>query len=172
MVFAARQLIKEQGALRFIVGPVLWTLGKHTTLCTGKHCVVCLRSMVYPPTTLSVIKSLHEGMSAVVRVGDCSTDPTEVTNGLRQGCTLAPTLFNLYFSAVVRCWRDRCPQAGVRVKYRAGRKLVGDRTAKARLQEVQVTESKFGDDVALYATIAGDVEDSTVEREDNIKGTG
>ena len=82
---------------------------------------------------LSVIKSLHEGMSAAVRVGDSGTDPID---GLRQGCTLAPVLFNLYFSAMVRCWRDRCPQAGVRVRYRAGRKLVGDRTAKARLQEV------------------------------------
>ena len=105
-----------------------------------------------PPIILSVIRSLHEGMTAVVRAGDSSTDAIEVTNGLRQGCTLAPTMFNLYFSAMVRCWRDRCPQAGVTVKYRVGRKLVGDRTAKVRLQEVCVTESQFADDVALYAT--------------------
>ena len=105
-----------------------------------------------PPTMLSVIKSLHEGMTAVVRVGDSCTDGIEVTNGLRQGCTLAPILFNLYFSAMVRCWRSRCPQAGVTVKFRVGRKLVGDRTAKTRLQEVRVTESQFADDVALYAT--------------------
>ena len=38
------------------------------------------------------------------------------------------------------------------MRYKIGRRLVGDRTAKARLQEVQVTESKFADDVALYAT--------------------
>ena len=105
-----------------------------------------------PPIILSVIRSLHEGMTAVVRAGDSSTDAIEVTNGLRQGCTLAPTMFNLYISAMVRCWRDQCPQAGVTVKYRVGRKLVGDRTAKVRLQEVCVTESQFADDVALYAT--------------------
>ena len=38
------------------------------------------------------------------------------------------------------------------MKYRIGRRLVGDRTAKARLQTVTVTESQFADDVAVYAT--------------------
>ena len=38
------------------------------------------------------------------------------------------------------------------MRYKIGRRLVGDRTAKAKLQEVRVTESKFADDVALYAT--------------------
>ena len=104
-----------------------------------------------PPTMLSVIRLFHEGMAAVVRVVDDITDDIEVTNGLRQGCTLAPTLFNLYFSAMMACWRARCPQAGGIVRYRAGRKLVGDRTAKSRLQELRVTESKFEDDVAVYA---------------------
>ena len=37
---------------------------------------------------------------------------------------------------------------GITVKYRMGRKLVGDRTAKARLEEVVITESKFADDAA------------------------
>ena len=101
-----------------------------------------------PPTMLSVIRSFHEDMTAVVRVGDNLTEDVE---GLRQGSTLAPTLFNLYFSAVVGCWRARCPQAGVTVRYRIGKKIVGDRTAKSRLQEIRMTESQFADDVAVYA---------------------
>ena len=72
-------------------------------------------------------------------------------NGLRQGCTLAPTLFNIYFSAVVASWRDGCVEAGVDVLFRHRRKLVGDRTAKSRLDVVRVTESQFADDVAIYA---------------------
>ena len=39
-----------------------------------------------------------------------------------------------------------------------GRKLVGDRTAKARLEEVVITESKFADDAALFAVTRKAVE--------------
>ena len=91
-------------------------------------------------------------MQAVVRVGGQLTDNFQVNNILRQGCTLSPTLFNLFFSVVVAHWRHLCPDAGVQVKHKHGRKLVGDRTAKSRLQCTTVTESQFADDVALYAT--------------------
>ena len=37
------------------------------------------------------------------------------------------------------------------ILYRHGRKLMGDQTAKSRLLKVQVTESQFADDLALYA---------------------
>jgi len=116
-----------------------------------------------PPKMLSLIRSLHDGMQAVIRSGNGTTDSISVTNGLRQGCTLAPSLFNLYFSAVVTSWRRKCPVAGVTVRYKHGRKLVGDRTAKSRLQEVRVTESQFADDVAIYATSRAVFEKATVE---------
>ena len=76
---------------------------------------------------------------AEVRIGDTTTEKIIVNNDLRQGCTLAPSLFNIYFGAVVAYWRARCPKAGVMVKYRHGRKLVGDGTAKSRLNEIKVT---------------------------------
>ena len=152
MIFAARQLVeknREHADSLFVLFVDLKkaydSVPRQALWCVLKKCGV-------PPVMLSVIKSFHEGMSAVVRVGDSNTDAIEVTNGLRQGCTMAPTLFNLYFSAMVQCWRDRCPQAGVTVRFKMGRKLVGDRTAKSRLQEVRVTELQFADDVALYAT--------------------
>ena len=72
-------------------------------------------------------------------------------NGLRQGCTLAPTLFNLFFSAVVSTWRDDCNKVGIDVLSSPGRKLVGDRTVKSQLNVVKVTESQFADNLALYA---------------------
>ena len=105
-----------------------------------------------PPAMVRIIQSLHVGMTASVRLGGDLTDPVTVTNGLRQGCTLAPMLFNIYFAAVVAHWRSCCPAAGVPVLYKIGRKLVGDRTAKGRLLSTSVTESQFADDAALYAT--------------------
>ena len=60
-------------------------------------------------------------------------------------------------------WRDRSPHAGITVKHRHGRKLVGDRTAKSRLDEVRVFESQFADDVAVYATTREAFERATLE---------
>ena len=37
--------------------------------------------------------SFHDGMAATVLVGGEDATPFEVRNGLRQGCTIAPTLF-------------------------------------------------------------------------------
>ena len=104
-----------------------------------------------PLTMVSVIRSFHKDKTAMVRVGNDLTEDIEVTNGLKKGCTLAPTLFNLYFSAVVACWSARCLQAGVKVRYRIGRKLVGNRTANSRLLEINMTKSQFADDVAVFA---------------------
>ena len=75
-----------------------------------------------PPMILSLIRSCHDGMTAVVRVRDGTTDSISVRNGLRQGCTMAPVLFNLYFAAMVASWRGCCPEAGVTVRYKIGRK--------------------------------------------------
>ncbi len=43
----------------------------------------------------------------------------EVCDGLRQGCVLAPTLFNLYINLVMKQWKMKCVDFGVDVLYRA-----------------------------------------------------
>jgi len=43
----------------------------------------------------------------------------------------APTLFNLYFNAMVSVWCEQCSEIGVPVLYKYGRKLVRDFTVKS-----------------------------------------
>ena len=105
-----------------------------------------------PPVLLAVIRSFHVDMRAAVTVKGRCSDSFAVRNGVRQGCTIASVLFNLYLCAVVDDWRKQCPQAGVIFCYCHGRKPVGDRTPKSRLLRSCVTESKFADDAALYAS--------------------
>ena len=49
------------------------------------------------PTMLCVIRSFQKGMTAIVMSSGRVTDSFEVQNGLRQRCTLAPSLFNIIF---------------------------------------------------------------------------
>jgi len=57
-----------------------------------------------PPTLLSIVRSFHEGMKASVGVKGNISDSVEVRNGVRQWCTIAHMLFNLYFCAVFEDW--------------------------------------------------------------------
>ena len=54
-----------------------------------------------PPKLLAVLRALHDGMSARVRVGGALSDPFPVREGVRQGCLVAPALLNLYYAAVL-----------------------------------------------------------------------
>ena len=44
---------------------------------------------------ITLIKSFHQDMKARLRVHGEMLEEIEVANGLRQGCTMAPTLFNI-----------------------------------------------------------------------------
>ena len=58
----------------------------------------------------------------------------------------------MYFCGMVASWRKKYAGEGVSVLYKIGRKLVGDCTAKLKLDEMKVMETQFADDVALYTT--------------------
>ena len=161
MIFATRQLVEktiEHDDSLFIL---FIDLKKAYDSVPRDAMWTVLTKFGVPPTMLGIIRSFHEDMRAEIRIGDLTTDCITVRNGLRQGCTLAPTLFNLYFSAVVACWRARCPQAGVSVRYKHGRKLVGDRTTKSRLLGTTITETQFADDAAVFATSRAVLESAT-----------
>ena len=50
----------------------------------------CGRKYGVPSVILSLIKSCHNGTTAVVRVSDSTTSDINIKNGLRQGCTMTP----------------------------------------------------------------------------------
>ena len=61
-----------------------------------------------PPRILAVIRKFHDSMQACVRLddGECS-DKFDVGQGLRQGYVLAPLLFNMFITAVLRVAEKR-----------------------------------------------------------------
>ena len=100
---------------------------------------------------IELVRSLHDGMSATVTAGGGRSEPFSVCNGLRQGCTIAPTLFILYFSSfVIDRWLSQCQAAVVEVQFKLGGKLVGERTR--RPSSFVMSECLFTDDDALVCS--------------------
>ena len=58
----------------------------------------------YTREFVSTIRSFYSCISAIVQCGYVVTDPVIVRNRLRQGCTMACILFNIFMWVVVAKW--------------------------------------------------------------------
>ena len=88
-------------------------------------------------------------------VGGGRSEPFSVRNGLRQGCTIAPTQFILYCGLVIDRWLNRCQTAGVEVQIKLGGRLVGERAK--RPSSFVLSEFLFADAAALVCSCREDV---------------
>jgi hypothetical protein len=65
---------------------------------------------------MEAIKSLCKGSSSKIKVGNLITKGFKVTKGLRQGCSLSPTLFKIYQERVLRNWKRKCQPMGIPIQ--------------------------------------------------------
>ncbi|XP_048004286.1 uncharacterized protein LOC125240437 [Leguminivora glycinivorella] len=102
MIFSLRQLqekCREQSS-PLIVAFVDLNKAFDTVSREGLYSV--LVNIGCPPKLLKIVQSFHEGMEATI-LHNCETSaPFDVRRGVRQGCVLAPTLFGIFFSVLLK----------------------------------------------------------------------
>ena len=64
------------------------------------------------------LRNLYEGPEATVRTGYGITDWFQIGKGVRQGCILSPSLFNLYAEYIMRKARLDEAEAGIKTARR------------------------------------------------------
>ena len=70
-----------------------------------------------PAKFIAMVRQFHDGMLARVQNDGEFSDPFPVTNGVKQGCVLASTLFSMMFSAMLTdAFQDG--DNGIPIRYR------------------------------------------------------
>jgi len=83
-----------------------------------------------PERFVKIVRQFHDGMMARLLDDGNASDPFSVTNGVKQGCVLAPTLFRLMFSPMLTdAFRETSP--GILIRYRCDGKLFNFRHLQA-----------------------------------------
>ncbi|BHF82430.1 hypothetical protein SprV_0802556800 [Sparganum proliferum] len=106
-----------------------------------------------PERFIQMVRQLHDGMMARVTDNGAVSEAFAVTNGVKQGCVLAPSLFSLMFSAMpMDAYRDERP--GICIAYRTDGHLLNQRRMhfQSRVSTTTVHELLFADYCPLNTT--------------------
>ena len=111
-----------------------------------------LRKYGYPEKFTTMIEALHSGMMANVSVGGEVSESFSVTNGVNEGCVLAPTLFSIFLSSMLNeAFRDIGGVVYIQSRQSADLLNVAHFRAKTKSTRILMRELLFADDSALVA---------------------
>lgn len=152
MVFSLRQIQEkctEQNMPMYAVF-IDFTKAFDTVSREGLWCV--LKKYGVTDKVINLIKALHNGMQAQVAQGSTTSQGFAVTNGVKQGCVLAPTLFSLYLSAMLEvAFNDVSEGVYIQTRHNADLFNVSQFRAKTLTKRNLVREMLFADDSAVVA---------------------
>ena len=105
-----------------------------------------------PPKFLAMIRQLHERQRGQVKQNGTLSDSFPISNGVKQGCVLAPSLFSIFFSMMLREAKEEVLD-GIYIRLRSDGSLFNLRRLLAHTKTVEqlITELLFADDCALLA---------------------
>ena len=118
-------------------------------------------------------KYIHDGIQAKVQDNDDTSEPFSVTNGVKQGCVLSPSLFSLMFSVMLTdAFRDG--DIGIGIRYRMDGKLFNLRRlqAKTKVMTDIIRDFLYADDCALNAGSEADMQRSVDKLSDACNDCG
>ncbi|KAL5473717.1 hypothetical protein EMCRGX_G028250 [Ephydatia muelleri] len=145
MIFVARQLQEKAREQMCQLYMCFFDLKKAYDSVPRHALWLLLARLGFPSKLVHILRGLHINMEASVRVDGVLSDPFQVTTGLKQGCVLAPFLFNLYFNTVMHQVLSEFND-GVEIKYRLDGKLFRRSGTKLPMS-VRICDLRFADDV-------------------------
>lgn len=151
MIFAARQIQEKCREQHQDLYMAFIDLTKAFDTVDRKSLWNILGKIGCPPKFVTMVRLLHEEMSASVLVDGQQSESFKVQTGVKQGCVIAPTLFSIYLFAVLYLVKQELP-SGIGLNYRIGDLFNLQRLrAKTLTSKTSVLELQYADDNALVA---------------------
>ena len=82
-----------------------------------------MKEMGIPYHLTCLLRNLHAGQEATIRIGHGTTDWFQIGKGVHQGCILSPCLFNLHAEYIMRNTGLEEAQAGIKTATRNNNNL-------------------------------------------------
>ena len=153
MIFTARQLQEKCQEQRCDLYTTFVDLTKAFDTVSRDRLWKILATYGCPEKFISIVQQFHDGMRAHVQDNSDTLEAFVITNGVKQGCILAPILFSLMFSAMLQDAFTHS-EDGICIIYWRDRKLHNQHCLKAvtKVKQTVIRDFLFADECTLNAT--------------------
>ena len=119
-----------------------------------------LKKFGCPTHFVSMVRELHADMNGLVSHNSELSAPFKITNGVKQGCALAPTLFSIFLTAALFEATRELDDTGIMLRFRSDGGLfnLARLRAKTKVSSVLIRELLYADDSAFLAHSRDDLQ--------------
>ena len=117
MIFVLRQIQEKRREQNMGLNAAFVDLTKAFDTVSRGGLWKILARLGCPPQFLTILRQFHEGHQGQVKHNGSLSGSFPISNGVKQGCVLAPTLFSIFFSIMLREANEDLPD-GSYIRFR------------------------------------------------------